>query len=235
METIQTLLKFLFKMAIALFIMWVLLWLVGMFFPTFKFKNILSLSQSGDWLPAPGSWGLLGTKARAPTANDNVYRSGPAYNAYDNAYNYYNANQTDFITYSTNGTQIRTTVNTSNIYDQGFNGITSQYTSTSLYLRNLSIYQGGHVYTGLTFTGEARDTMFNSGKFPIIIADQTGNVVGIAIAEATTNWATPGWVRFTVKINSVLPNKVPCTMVFQSATNYTGAQPIRIMVPILCN
>lgn len=238
MDAIHALLKFLFRLAIALMLLSLVLWLVGLFIPTFKIRNIASLIQgSGDWLPAPGSISLLGN-LKSGGEYGTVYTPGPAYQ--HNTQATYNNNATDvhteYITYTQLGGQtVRTTVNASNIYDQSFNGITSAYTSKSLYLRNLSIYEGGHVYTGLTFTGEARESMFNNGKFPIIIADATGKVIGISIVEATSNWSIPGWVRFHVKINSVLPDKVPCTMVFQSGMSYQGQQPVRIMVPILCN
>ncbi len=236
METMLNLLKFLLRVSIALMVLWVILWLVGMFIPSYKFRNIFSSTTHGGqgWLPAPGAWATL-SKPKTPNGTDTLYRGG-IYGTVDTpSYTMNNGIPVEFISYTQSGTQMKTTINTSNIYDQSFNGIASSYTEKSLYIRNLSIYEGGHVYTGLSFTGEARDTMFNNGKFPIIIADQTGKVVGIAIAEATTNWSIPGWVRFQVKINGVLPDKIPCTMVFQSSVTYQGKQPVRISIPIVCN
>lgn len=110
-------------------------------------------------------------------------------------------------------------------------------TARSQYIRNLSIYQGGHIYTGLSFTGEARTEFFRDGKFPIVVVDATGRVVGISAGVAATTWSVPGWVRFTTKIQYTLPNKVPCTMVFEE--NLTQAErtraPVRIPLPITCN
>jgi hypothetical protein len=105
-------------------------------------------------------------------------------------------------------------------------------------VRNLSIYEGGHVYTGLSFVGEARASLFREGKFPIVIIDQSGRVVGMSYAVATTNWAIPGWVRFETKINYVLPNKVPCLMIFEemlTEKERVARKPARLPMSVMCN
>jgi hypothetical protein len=110
-------------------------------------------------------------------------------------------------------------------------------TTRSLNIRNLSIYEGGAVYTGLSFIGEARSSMFRDGKFPIVVIDQSGKVIGISAAIAQSTWSVPGWVRFETRITYPLPNKVPCTMIFEE--NLTQAErsraPLRVPLPIRCN
>lgn len=129
---------------------------------------------------------------------------------------------------------------TTNLYVPGpaYNGYTQanliQYnteTELPLLVRNLSIFEGGHIYTGITFSGEAKENMFVNGKFPILIIDNNGRIAGVSYAEQINMWATPGWARFQVKIQSVLPNKVPCRMIFQSASQ----QQIKSSIPITCN
>ncbi len=107
-----------------------------------------------------------------------------------------------------------------------------------LSIRNLSIYQGGHVYTGLAFVGEARSTMFRGGKFPIVVVDGAGRVVGISTAIAQTQWAVPGWVRFETKVTYPLPSNVPCTMIFEEALTASEQKlraPNRVSFGVRCN
>ena len=107
-----------------------------------------------------------------------------------------------------------------------------------LTIRNLSIYQGGHVYTGLAFVGEARSTMFRDGKFPIVVVDGTGRLVGVSTAIAQTQWAVPGWVRFETKIMYPLPSNAPCTMIFEEALTSSEQKlraPNRVSFGVRCN
>lgn len=110
-------------------------------------------------------------------------------------------------------------------------------TDRSVYIRNLSLYEGGHVYTSLSFIGEARSTFFRDGKFPIVIVDIQGRVIGVSYAVATTEWSIPGWVRFSAKINYALPSNTLCTMVFEEALTQVekSRQPLRVPLPITCN
>lgn len=105
------------------------------------------------------------------------------------------------------------------------------------YIRNLSVYEGGHIYTGISFVGEAKSLMFRDGKFPIVIVDSKGKLVGVSAAIAQTNWAVPGWVRFETKITYTLPNNTPCTMIFEEALTQTEKTrtPLRVAFPIRCN
>jgi hypothetical protein len=241
MDKIQIIFHFILKTVIALTIMAVLILFIKIFFPTFGIRTILSpfsssTSTKDDWLPAPGSFkGLLG-EANTSGINGKLYVPGPAYNGYANQNNSNNSSQVDYIIYTPQGTQIlhngTLKVDTNTRFPISN---TNVYAEKALYIRNLSIYEGGHIYTGLTFMGEAKSTMFQNGRFPIIIADNTGRVVYTTMAEAMSNWAIPGWTRFQVKIGGTLPNKIACTMVFQSAESYTTTQPTRVAIPILCN
>ena len=98
------------------------------------------------------------------------------------------------------------------------------------------MYEGGHIYTGFTVTGEARSTMFIDGKFPVVIADQSGKIITVTPAVATSNWSMPGWVKFQAKVSVVLPVNMHCTVVFEQARE-KGSKllPARVAVPVLCN
>lgn len=236
METIQYLLNKIFKMIIILIIMWFVIWVVSILYPSFTLKNFLAIGGNkpnsvDSWLPSPGSFGGLFSAFKNPNVNNmgntnssGVYTVNPTYSVNTAYYVDTNGNN-KIINTGNNSTQVV-------VPDLKTN---NQYSQKSLYIRNLSIYEGGHIYTGISFTGEARSTMFQNGKFPIVIIDNTGKVASVATAEATSNWATAGWTRFQTKINTVLPNKVSCTMVFQSANNTSSTQPVRVAIPILCN
>jgi hypothetical protein len=261
MDTIKYLLGFIIKVVIGLFFVAGLWFLLATLFPNLEVKKILSIaSGSGDgWLPAPGSFkGLLGTP-KVPNATDHLYVSAPAYDGSKNIYNARGVSDGSayYVTYTPTGVEVThngqitkgegvaptvtvpmqggSVASPSSIPASAVTSV-SGYASKELYIRNLSIYEGGHVYTGLSFVGEARSSMFIQGRFPIIIADAKGRAVAIATAHATTDWAVPGWVRFQTKITSVLPNKASCTMVFEQATAQ-GAQkqPTRVAIPVLCN
>ena len=247
MELIRSLLGLLLKIALALIFFSIVWWLITLFMPSLSLRSIFSSSATstdGGWLPAPGSFaGLLGQRNNTGQ-NGKVFISGPAYNGYGDSYNN-NAgySQVNYITYTADGTEITGgggSANAKPVVKE-----TTPYAQKELYIRNLSIYEGGHVYTGLSFVGEARNTMFQNGKFAIIIADPMGRVISTSYAEAMTSWSVPGWVRFQAIINSVLPYKIHCTMVFQSGGNpqYSGSytysnqqiNPIRVAIPVLCN
>ncbi len=115
---------------------------------------------------------------------------------------------------------------------------TALLNNRSLTVRNLSIYEGGHLYTGLSFIGEAKENMFRDGKFPIVVVDAKGKVIGISAAIATTNWTIPGWVRFETKITYALPVNMPCTIVFEEALTQgerATRQPLRVPLQARCN
>lgn len=251
MDTIKFILNFLFKFTIVLIIMTFLLWFVSVFFPAFNLKNIFfppktssststsELKPSQEWLPSPTSLlNILGNKASV-TSNVYVpsepYSPGQEFSGYgvlnDPKVKYSSA---VFVTYTT-PTTTQTNTQESNIATQTKNNNTSlSYANRATYVRNLSIYEGGHLYTGLSFYGEARSSMFKDKAFPIIILDNQGKIASIVKAEAMDTWSVPGWVRFNAKIVNVLPNKTQCTMIFQSAYS-TKENPAYVAMPALCN
>jgi hypothetical protein len=249
MEIIRSLLSLLFRIAFLLFMGAIVLWLVSTFSPSFSLREVLSsislssgpTSGDHDWLPSPRNGGLF---SQNTIGKSFVYKPGEAYNGYGNAYNNNQGGaQVQFVTYNGTNTEIvrygnyGTTLFTESTNQQN-SGAQTGYAKKEQYIRNLSIYEGGHTYTGLEFTGEARNTMFQNGVFPVIIADPTGRVVSRSYAQATTNWSIPGWTRFYVKINDVLPNRTNCTMVFEegrSSYAYTTNPPVRVAISVLCN
>ena len=253
MDSIQYLLKFLFKLVVVLVFVIIVWWGIATFAPSFSIRSLLSFgtatsTANGGWLPSPRTFKGLFNNPKTPTGEDNVYVPGKEYNGYGNVYNGGQGNsQVDFVIYTSTGTQIIHAVGSSgSTGQQGATGDQSSkqngYSQKEFFIKNLSIFQGGHIYTGISFTGEARDTMFQNAKFPIIIADTTGRPVSISYAEPVANASTPGWIVFRVRINDVLPNKVPCTMVFEQGktTNqytYTNVNTplVRVAIPIVCN
>lgn len=246
MDAIRYMLGFLWRFAVGLVLLALVLWIVSVFFPAMSFRNIFGMNNAsstsdGDWLPDPRSYqGALG-KAKVPTANDNVYKGGEAYNGYANTAGGYKGDGGYYITYTSEGSKV---VKVGDSKEGASAQPTNGYAQRGLYIRNLSVYDGGHVHTGMVINGEARSSMFTDGKFPIIIASQSGNPLTIVQTDATTNFSAPGWVRFRAVIQSVLPDKVPCTLVFEAAArsdssyNYstTGKQePIRVAIPVICN
>ncbi len=179
----------------------------------------------GDYLPSPNNKGLLG-KAKTPSATDNVF---VASNIYDSGGG---DNNTTYVSYDANGKAIYT----KGIQARPNPGANKTF-QKELYLRNLSIYTGGHIYTGLSFTGEAKNTMFdNTGKFQMLVTDMYGRVITMAYAQASTAWSIPGWTRFNIVITSALPNKVQCQLVFLAAQgSRDGADGVHIEIPEFCN
>ncbi|MFA6608705.1 MAG: hypothetical protein WCT07_02240 [Candidatus Paceibacterota bacterium] len=234
MDSLRIILSFLFKLIIVLIFVTAIIWLFSIFLPKVSLRSILSSSTStpaakdtvdNGWLPAPGSFGSLFKfkPTKTPSETENVF----SYN------NTQFDSQVDYITYTSSGMQVVHPSKNSNILSG--NTLISNYSDKSKYLRNLSIYEGGHIYTGISFYGEAKSTMFKNDTFPIIIVDSFGKIVSVTNVEKMNVWATPGWTRFHVRINSILPNKVPCTMIFQSANTRPSEQPVRVAIPVLCN
>lgn len=230
MEFIKILLGLLFRLAIAAFVIAVVAWLVTAFFPGLSPKNIPTTIQNifgtnskatasldtsdtskekekkKDWLPAPGSWKMLATST-TPSPTSNLYVHGEAYNGTAETYG------TTYVSSSTEKGDKR-----------------------ELYLRNLSLPSYGFIYSGMSIIGEAKENMFNGGRFPIILIDNDGKSGIIGYAEATSNWAIPGWVRFEAKITSRLPRNTPCTLLFRSAdAQMIMKKNIEIYYPVRCN
>lgn len=245
MPSIQYLLNYLIRLTVFLVIFLIFWWILAVFFPAVSFRNLFSVtgtSTTESLLPSPmGFKGIFG-KSQTPGATDNVYKPGEAFNGYGNAFNNNQGGaQVDFITYTSTGTQV---IHNGIPYDasnqsSGSSQTTNGYAKKELYIRNLSMYEKGHVYTGLAFIGEARNTMFVDGKFPILVADPAGRVVSLSYAVATTDWTVAGWTKFQVRIEGSMPSNIPCTMVFQqNLTPYQYSlnyRPINVAIPVICN
>jgi hypothetical protein len=255
MESVKYLLNFLFKLSIVAFFAALVWWGVVTYNPNFQLRSLIGITSTASstesstsgkvkegWLPSPRVFGGLLNKPATP-GSENVATYGRVFNGYGTN----SGDEFNYVTYKAAGVEMaqgKGRTPTNNGAQLGMLATTTvlppntyQYSQKNLYVRNLSMYEGGHVYTGLTFVGEARETMFINGKFPIIVADQTtGKAVSVSFAEATTNWTVPGWVRFQVKISTVSPSKVPCLMVFEQARMQGSvSQPARVVVPVVCN
>ncbi len=253
MEALKHLIKVFLKLAVAFFFFAFVWWFTALFFPALSFSSLLSYSQTTnkdgtkapkkDLLPAPKNYGgLLATKG---TQNEysNVYTAGEPFNGYNTNNKDYSYSTANYVVYTSTGTAIIKGQPSSQVVKAP-----SQTTPTdtrtqaqvqrSTYIRNLSIYEGGRMYTGLSFIGEARAEFFKEGKFPIVILDAQGKVVGVSAAVATTKWTVPGWVRFETKITYNLPNNTPCTMLFEEALTQgekATRAPVRIPLAVKCN
>lgn len=235
MDTTRHLLGYFFKVALfffALALAWVI---ISIFAPAISFRSLMGTgtTTSQDWLPSPRAFTGFLSKRQAQTAHSNVYVPGPAFDGYNlNNSSYSYSEPVSYVTYDSSGTVV--TKDAVKTPTQTITNAKQQATSTqgvppsssmqqaaltnkNLFIRNLSIFEGGHLYTGLSFVGEARSTMFKGGRFPIIVVDQMGRVVGVSAAVATTDWTVAGWTRFETKLQYPLPTNTPCTMVFEEA------------------
>lgn len=200
MDSIRYLLGKVIKLALGLFLLALVLWLVGMFIPSLSLETITRKTFSGDWLPAPKNY--VRTTATGTTTYGTVYQHGEAFNGYGDEV--IRENRT---LESTTEAQLR---------GQG----------RSAYLRNLSVYEGGTISYGTTFVGEARDTMFKNGLFTILVVDKDNRILGTSQAINTGTWATSGWSRFQATVSHRLPAGA-CTLIFMSGTTQ---QQIRLPV-----
>jgi hypothetical protein len=230
-------------------------------------STLKTKGANDDWLPDPRTYKGLFAGTTTPNENTNVYKPAPEFNGYGNTQSQYTTSKSGYIRYTASGTVVVAgdgtevpykeydyqsgTVknNTNEVVISPSTASTTQpvkpapfvYSKKELYIRNLSIYEGGYLYTGLSFVGEAKSTMFINGAFPIIVADGLGKVVTVLKAEATNDFAPAGWTRFQAKIVSQLPEKVRCSVVFEQAVNKNqypfndGGQPVRVIIPVLCN
>lgn len=223
MDTIKYLIGFFFKLAFAALFVALIWWLVSLLFPALSFsqlKTVFSGEEKRDILPSPRAYSGLFKVTNTPTATSNLYVHGQAFQGYSQS------PTSEFVSYSSRSSS------------------TTQPTAApnrSMYIRNLSIYENGHVYTGLSFVGEARNEMFSNGGFRIIVVDQRGAIIGTSRAVKQDNWSVPGWSRFSVKVQHVLPpGGAPCSMIFEQDIEqfkYSGvnAQAVRVGIPIKCN
>jgi hypothetical protein len=212
--------------------------------------------------PAQGTTTNLYVAPPPYDGSSNTYKntnSQQPFNGYSNIYANSGSQQSSnysYIVYTSSGTQVQRSDGGKGAYDLNTGEYITAYKGTAneaqvkqepralstdeiraLYLRNLSIYNKIAISKGFTFTGEAREVMFNkSGSFPLVIIDNLGKVGVIGVAQATTDWAIPGWVRFKATINATLPKNVSCTLVFESAqTQASTGKPLRFPYNVICN
>ncbi|MEN9338113.1 MAG: hypothetical protein RIQ41_427 [Candidatus Parcubacteria bacterium] len=215
MGVIRYMLGVVIKLALALIIFSFAVWLVNLLLPQFKLMDIVSGKIfSTDWLPAPKQYGGLFGNRTATTGgmNGKLYVHGDPYQ--------YNPNQfqNQYISYGSSTTQL-------------FAGNTTTYLDRSIYVRNLSLYEGGSISYGSVFVGEAQGTLFKNGLFPIYIVDSTGRVLSATQAINTGPSQTQGWFRFQVTIPSTLPANTSCLLVFVSSND----DRVQMRIPVRCN
>jgi len=250
MESLRHLISFFVKAAVAILLVAVVWWFVNTVSPR---KPVVSDSKASSttktilsegWLPSPRKYSSLLNKAKAPDVHTNEYVHGKVFSYENTVVGYSNNNngQNSYSThtYSSSGVSGSGTsgANTSSNQNQPAPVSNEPASPRNLTVRNLSIYEGGHVYTGLSFIGEIRSNFFRDGKFSIIVVDQSGKIVGSSFAVAQTDWTVPGWTRFQTKINYPLPNNVACTMIFEEALTQTERatrKPATTSIPIRCN
>jgi hypothetical protein len=249
MDTTRHLLQYFFKVAIFLFFLAIVFGLFMLFSPALNLKGALSngtTTPSQDILPSPRAYsGLLSARKNSGT-QPKEYVHGAAFNGYnlENSQYTYSA-PVSYVTYTASGTvTTKTGSDTTNEKTTSVKKATTTSpiqvaaeTTPKVFIRNLSIYEGGRVYTGLSFVGEARSSMFREGRFPIVMVDASGRFIGLSAALATSDWTVPGWTRFETKINYVLPNNVPCAMIFEEALlpSERTRLPIRVPISMRCN
>lgn len=243
METLKYLISFFLKIALAFFILALVLGLVSLLFPSFSPSQILkslggSKKEKSDWLPAPKRYTGLRLDGKGSDVQNNVYVpnaafvSAPAFNGYGLGTKNQNYSTYNYVVYST--------TNQPTISNGGDSSLT-QFTATqrAMYIRNVSLYEGSRVYNGLWFVGEAKSIMFRDGAFPIIIVNREGVVLGVSKAVASSKWSTPGWVRFEAKIeHQIQGSSAPCTMIFEEALTEgerKSRQPVRVPLGVKCN
>lgn len=228
MEAIRHLIAVFVKIAFGFFGLAIVWWLVSILFPGMSFSAIVSdvKTEKKDWLPPPRNYsGLLKNKT-AQNEYTNVYKPAPAFDGYGvNNNAQYTYSNYDYIQYTSTGTAIVKGEETHAPSATGGNAV---------YIRNLSIYNGQYVKQGLSFVGEARSEFFQNDRFSVIMLNKDRQVIGVFPAYASTQWSTPGWVRFQGLITFPLPLGA-CTMLFEQALPPTNhREPIRIPQPLNC-
>lgn len=226
METIQFLFKKIFQLVLILFIIAFVVWFVGLFYPDLKPSQFFNMKIfSGDWLPNPTDYGGLLAKRNANGMNGTVYKPGPAYDGYANG----STDGADVVwyTYTATGTQI--SKNGRPVYAVSPQKNAHGFSQRSLYIRNLSLYDGAAIYYGQTIIGEGQNTMFSNGMFKVFVVDTTGHVITIMDAISMGTWSTPGWTRFKMTVPVQLPGGIPCGLIFMSAN-----QSVRVGMNVQC-
>jgi hypothetical protein len=239
MDSIKFLITFFFKVAIGALFIAIVWWLVALLFPAISISQLRQLTTTEgevkkDFLPSPRAYSGLFKPVVAPSATSNVYVHGKEFNGF-NLSEEEMSNSSSFLSYTDGSKPVSAT-----------HPAPTAAPSRSTYIRNLSIYENGPAYYGLSFFGEARNEMFRNGAFPVLVIDQRGVVIGVSRASSTGAWSVPGWSRFTVSINHTIPpGGRPCSIVFeqgriQNQNSWSGqsqeaSQPVRVGIPVRCN
>lgn len=255
MDVLKSLIGLLIRIMFAAFFVAFVWWLVALLYPSL---SMLSVKQtffgegSKDILPSPRTYGGFLNRAKTPTWEQNTVTWGGLVPYGDTTptpgYSYSNVNYVDYTdkgmqVVDQSGNKVATSYDdytkkmTANYQAQGSSSSTAPVVR-SLYIRNLSIYEGGSVRQGISFVGEAKSSMFRNGSFPIVLLDKDRRVIGVSAGVALSTWSVPGWVRFETRINYQIPAQSPCTMVFQEAlteAEYTTRQPLRVPLAVRCN
>jgi hypothetical protein len=241
MDSVKHLLSYIFTLAFGILCAAIIYWLFTLIFPAVTIKTLFqstatSTKKTGgliDLLPDPRSNQGLLTSAKTPDPNTNLF----------NGYGYGpNKNQSSLVSYTnSNG---NTTNNATDELKPPAGSPVVSYATNKAYVRSLSLYAGGHTYSGFTFTGEARTGMFLNNAFRVVLADPTGRVVSETAAIVTADWAAPGWKRFQVRLGNIVPQNIPCNIFFEQAKEAqqytyvsapTSTPAIRVVFPVLCN
>lgn len=103
-------------------------------------------------------------------------------------------------------------------------------------IRNLSLNKEDSIKIGTIFYGEAKNTFFLNGTFPVYLFDSQSRVFSKEVAISTGQWSVPGWSRFYVKINSQLPMHQSCQIMFTPDPNSQDKNiNYRAILPVVCN
>lgn len=228
MDTIRYLLGIIIKLVLVLFLVAFILWLVGFLYPQWKPSNLFSGEVfKREWLPAPRDF-----SANLSGQKDGVYGReyvpGPAFDGYKNAAPYRGQPGIEYVIYTESGTKV--VKSDGSVVDERFSQAVKTNQNRSLYVRNLSIFEGGGITYGQRIIGEARNTMFKDGSFTILIAEAGGKHIAAVRAVATSAWSIPGWTRFQAVIPVRLPSQTYCVLLFRSAT-----EPVQVTLPVQCN
>lgn len=243
MDTLRFLIGYVLKIAFALFLAAFLIWVITLFIPGVTLKSFVpSFSDtkkgtSTDWLPSPKAYQGLFGKMSPPNEYTNVYVHGKAYDGYGSSTGSYSYSSASFITYTSTGTAVQGGGKYNaekGVIEYGERAATTTE-ERMLYVRNLSIYQGGLLESGLSFVGEVRQTMVKNGIFPLVLVDKDRRVIGISTARTTSDWSVPGWTRFEAKITHPVPYTGPCALVFEQALTQEERSRTPVRVPLAMN
>lgn len=115
--------------------------------------------------------------------------------------------------------------------DTTWSATSSGFIQADTNLRNLTIRQGGYVYAGMSFKGDARESMFSSdGAMQLFVVNQQRQIIAIGEAKATGVWAVPGWKKFNGVIRTSVNQQGPCFLVIRSLS---GTR-VEVVIPMMC-